>query len=103
MRIDQHLTPLAEVLQRVGLDIRVLVLQVINVSLLILSLLLFQELDVCMGLPFVWAEQQKVGSPRTLGISNNDVSRDGGFHYDPPSLLLRYGRSSTFNVVMGWR
>ena len=48
MRIDQHRAPLAEVLQRVGVDIRVCVLQVVDVSLLIRIPLLFKDLDVLM-------------------------------------------------------
>jgi hypothetical protein len=64
--------------------------------------LLFQDLDVLMGFPFVWTEQQEISFPRALGIGDNDVSRDGGFHGYPPALLLRYGRPSMFDVVMGW-
>jgi len=73
-----------------------------RVSLLILTSLLFQDLDVLVGFPFVWTEQQEIGFSRTLGICNNDVSRDGRFHDDPPLLLLRDGRPPTFDVVMGW-
>jgi cell surface protein SprA len=43
MRIDQHLTPFVEVLQRVGLDISMFALQVVEVSLLIRTALLFQD------------------------------------------------------------
>src|SRR5712691_12451962 len=102
MSIDQHLAPLAEVLQRVGLHIRACLLQVIDISLLIRTPLLFENLDVLVGFPFVWAEQQEIGFPRALGIRDNDVSRDGRFHDEPPSLVLRYGRPSTFDAVMGW-
>jgi len=90
MRIDQHLAPLAEVLYCVGLDVGMCVLQVIEVSLLILTPLLFQDLDVLVGFPFVWAEEQEIGFPRTLGICNYDFRRDGRFHDDSPALLLRY-------------
>src|SRR5262245_21726390 len=102
MRMDQHLAPLAEVLDRVGLDICVCLLQAIEVSLLIRTLLLFQDLDVLMRFPFVCTEEQEIGFPMTLGIRNNDVSRDGGFHMTPPLLLLRDGRFTTFDAVMGW-
>jgi hypothetical protein len=102
MHVDQHLAPLAEVLYRVGLDIGMYLLQAVNVFLLMLSSLLFQDLNVLEGFPFVWIEQQEVGFPRTLGIGDNDVSRDSGFHGTPPSLLLRDGRSSTFDAVLGW-
>jgi len=72
-------------------DIRVFVLQVIDVSLLILTPLLLQDLDIFVEVAFVWAEQQEISFPRTLGIGDNDLRRDDGFHVDPPSLLLRYG------------
>jgi hypothetical protein len=75
---------------------------VVNVSLLMLSPLLFKNLDVLVRFPFVWAEQQEIGFPRTLGISDNDICRDSGFHVPPPSLLLRDGRFTTFDAVMGW-
>jgi hypothetical protein len=71
--IDQHLAPFAEVLYRVGLDVGMCVLQAIEVTLLILAPLLFENLDVLMGFSFVWAEQQEIGFPRTLGIRDNDV------------------------------
>ena len=77
-------------------------LQVVNVSLLIRILLLLENLDVLVGFPFVWTEEQEIGFPRTLGIGDNDVSRDSGFHVTPPPLLLRDGRSSTFDAVLGW-
>jgi hypothetical protein len=54
-------------------DIRVFLLQVVEVSLLIRTPLLFEDLDVLVGFPFVWAEEQEIGFPRTLGIRNNDV------------------------------
>jgi len=66
-------------------------LQAVEVSLLILTPLLFQELGVLVGFPFVWTEEQEIGFSRTLGIGDNDISRDGRFHDDPPSLLLRDG------------
>jgi len=64
--------------------------------------LLFENLDVLVGLTLVWAEQQEIGFPRTLGIGDNDVRRNGGFHDNPPTLL-RYGRPAMFDAVMGWR
>jgi hypothetical protein len=92
MRIGQHLAPLAEILYRVGLDAGMCLLQVVNVSLLIRTLLLFENLDVLVGFPFVWAEQQEIGFPRTLGICDNNVRRDDGFHDDLSSTTaLRYG------------
>jgi hypothetical protein len=100
--IDQHLAPLVEILYRVGLDVGMCVPQVINVSLLVLTPLLFENLDVLMGFPFVWTEQQEIGFPRALGIGDNDFRGNGGFHVTPPSLLLRDGRSSTFDAVLGW-
>jgi hypothetical protein len=77
-------------------------LQTVEVTLLIRLPLLFQNLDVLVGFTLVGAEQQEIGFSRTLGIRNYNVSRDGGFHDDPPVLLLRDGRSSTFDAVMGW-
>jgi hypothetical protein len=77
-------------------------LQVIEVSLLILAPLLFENLDVLVGFPFVRAEEQEIGFPMTLGIRDNDVCRDGGFHDGSPSLLLRDGRFATFDAVLGW-
>jgi hypothetical protein len=74
---------------------------VVDVSLLMLSPLLFQDLDILVGFPFVWAEEQEIGFPRTLVIGNNDVSRDGWFHGYPP-VLLRYGRLCIFDGIMGW-
>jgi hypothetical protein len=38
----------------------------------------------------------------TLGIGDNDICRDGGFHVTPPVLLLRDGRFATFDAVMRW-
>jgi hypothetical protein len=64
--------------------------------------LLFKNLDVLVGCPFVWAEQQEIGFPRTLGIGDNDICRDGRFHDGSPSLLLRYGQPSMFDAVIGW-
>jgi hypothetical protein len=61
MYIDQHMAPLAEVLYRVGLDIGMCVLQVIEVSLLIRTPLLFQDLDVLVGFALVWTEQEQIG------------------------------------------
>src|SRR5215475_8620167 len=84
MRIDQHLAPLTEVLDRVGLDICRCLLQAIEESLLILASLLLQDLDVLVGLPFVGAEQQEVSFSRTLGIRDNGICCDGGFHVTPP-------------------
>jgi hypothetical protein len=100
--IDQYFAPFAEILYRVGLDVGMCLLQAVEVSLLIRTPLLFQDLDVLVGFPFVWAEQQEIGFPRTLGISDNDFRRDGRFHVTPPSLLLRDGGSSMFDAVMGW-
>ena len=77
-------------------------LQAVEVTLSIRLPLLFQYLDVLMGFTFVWAKQQEIGFPRTLGIRNYDFRRDDGFHDDPPVLLLRDGRPSMFDVVMGW-
>jgi hypothetical protein len=103
VRIDQHLAPLVEVLQRVGVNICVCVLQAVEVTFLIFLPLLFENFDVLMRFTLVGAEQQEIGFPRTLGIGDNDVRRNGGFHDDPPALLLRYGRPSMFDAVMGWR
>src|SRR5262245_58215144 len=102
MRIDQYFSPLAEVLCRVGLDISMCVLQVVNVFFLIRTPLLFENLDVLVGFTFVRAEEQEIGFPMTLGIGDNDFRCDGRFHMTPPSLLLRDGRSSIFDAVMGW-
>jgi hypothetical protein len=55
-------------------------LQAVNVFLLIRTPLLFQDLDVLVGFPFVWTEQQEVGFPRALGIGDNDFRCDGRFH-----------------------
>ena len=80
MRIDQYLAPLAEVLYRVGLDVGMCLLQAVKVALLIRLPLLFENLDVLMRFPFIWAEEQEISFPRTLGIGDNDVCRDGRFH-----------------------
>jgi hypothetical protein len=48
------------------------------------SPLLFENLDVFVGFPFVWAEEQEISFPRTLGICDSDARCDGGFHDDPP-------------------
>jgi hypothetical protein len=56
-----------------------------------LTPLLLQELDVFVGCPFVWTEEQEIGFPRTLGIGDNNLGRNGRFHGSPPALLLRYG------------
>jgi hypothetical protein len=100
--MEQHLAPLAEVLYRVGLDVGMYLPQVINVFLLIRTPLLFENLDVLMRFPFIWAEEQEIGFPRTLRIGDNNVCRDGRFHGYPPVLLLRYGRLCIFDAVMGW-
>jgi hypothetical protein len=76
--------------------------QVINVSLLILAPLLVENLDILVGFALIWAKQQEIGFPMTLGIGDNDICRDGGFHGTPPVLLLRDGRFPTFDAVMGW-
>jgi hypothetical protein len=102
MRIDEHLTPLAEVFQRIGLYVGMCLLQMVEVALLIRLPLLFEDLDILMGFPFVGAEEQEVGFPRTLGIGDNDICRDGGLHVTPPVLLLRDGRFAMFDAVMGW-
>src|SRR5262249_55254367 len=101
-RIDQYFAPLAEVLQRVGVDIRVFLLQIVEVSLLILTPLLFENLDVLVGFPFVWIEEQEIGFPRTLGIRDNDFRCDGEFPVTTPSLLLRDGGFATVDAVLGW-
>jgi hypothetical protein len=66
------------------LDICVCLPQVSNVSFLIRTQLLFQDLDVLMGFTFIRAEEQEIGFPGTLGIRNHDFWRDGGFHDDAP-------------------
>jgi len=78
-------------------------LQAVEVSLLIRLPSLFKNLDVLMGFSFIGAEQQEIGFPRTMGIRDNDLRRDDGCHDNPPSLVLRDGRPSMFDVVMGWR
>jgi hypothetical protein len=68
------------------------VLQAVEVALSMRTPLLFENLDVLMWFPFVWAEQQEIGFSRTLGIGDNDFRRDDGFHDDLPSITaLRYG------------
>jgi len=54
-----------------------------------------------VGFTFIRAEEQEIGFPRTLGIGDNDVCRDGRFHGYPPALLLRYGRLCIFDAVNG--
>ena len=66
-------------------------LQAAEVSFLIRLPLLVENLDVLMGFPFVCAEQQEIGFPRTLGIGDNDLRRNGGCHDDPPSLIQKSG------------
>jgi len=58
-------------------------LQVVDISLLILSPLLFEDVDILMGFTFVWAAQQEIGFPRTLGIRHHDFRRDHRLHDDP--------------------
>jgi hypothetical protein len=77
-------------------------LQVGNIFILIRTPLLFENLDVFVGFPFVWAEEQEIGFPRTLRIGDNDICRDSGFHGYPPALLLKFGRLSIFDGVMRW-
>jgi hypothetical protein len=101
MRIDQQLAPLAKALFCIELDISMCLLQVVDISLLMRLPLLFENLDVLMGFPFVLTEQQKIGFPMTLGIRDNNVWRDDGFHGYPP-VLLRYGRLCIFDAVLGW-
>jgi hypothetical protein len=81
--IAQHLTPVAQVLPRVGVYISVLVLQAVKVSLVIFASLLFQYPDVLMGFALLWAAQKQVGFPRTLGICDNDFRRDRRRHDSP--------------------
>jgi hypothetical protein len=73
-----------------------------NVSLLIRTPLLFKNLGVLVGFPFIWTEQQEIGFPMTLGIGDNDFRGNGRFHVTPPVLLLRDGGFATFDAVLGW-
>jgi hypothetical protein len=73
LSIGQYLAPLTEVLQRKGLDVGMCLLQMVDVSSLIRIPLLFENLDVLVGFPFVRAEEQEIGFPMTLGISDNNV------------------------------
>jgi hypothetical protein len=102
MRIDEHFAPLAEVLYRVGFHIRLCLLQMVDIPLLVDTPLLFEKLNVLVGFALVWAEQEQVGFPRTLGIGDNDIRRNGGFHNDPPAFLLRHSQPSTFDAMLGW-
>jgi hypothetical protein len=45
--------------------------------------LLSKDLDVLMRFTLLWAEQQEIGFPRTLGIGDNNVGRDRGRHTSP--------------------
>jgi hypothetical protein len=74
----------------------------VDIPLLMETLLLLEKLNVRVGFAFVWAEQEQVGFPRTLGIGDNDIRRNGRFHDDPPSLLLRHSQLWTFDAMMGW-
>jgi len=49
----------------------------------IFALLLFQNPDVFMGFALIWADQEKVGFPRTLGIRDNNFRRDRRRHDSP--------------------
>jgi hypothetical protein len=49
----QHLTPVAQVLHRVGLHISALLLQAVNVSRLMLTPLPFQKTDVLMRVALI--------------------------------------------------
>jgi hypothetical protein len=100
MGIDEHFVPLAEVLYRAGFHIRMGVLQMVDIPLLVGIPLLFEHLNVRVGLAFVWAEQEQVGFPGTLSIGDNDIRRNGGCHNDPPALLLRHRQLSTFDAVL---
>ena len=70
-------------LHRVWVYLRVDVLQAVKVSRLILTPLLLQNTDVLMGFALLWAVQEEVGFPRTLGIGDNDVRRNRRLHNAP--------------------
>src|SRR6266702_8689573 len=81
--IDQHLTPVAEVLYGVGVHIRVHVLQAVDVSRLMRTLLLFQQTDILMGDTLLWAEQKQIGFAWALSIRHHDFRRNRRLHDDP--------------------
>ena len=81
--IEQHRAPVAQGLHCVGLQVSVLILQTVKVSRLVLTLLLLQNTDVRMGFTLLWAVQEEVSFPRTLGIGDNDVRRNHRRHEDP--------------------
>ena len=47
---------------------------------------LFKNFHVLVRFALVWAEHQEIGFAGTLGIGNNDIRRDDGFHDDFLSL-----------------
>ena len=58
-------------------------LQTVKVSLVILTLLPFQNTDVLMGFARLGAEQEKIGFAWALGIRHHDFRRDRRLHDDP--------------------
>lgn len=70
-----------------------LLLQVVEVSPLILLPLLCQDLDILVRFTLVSAEQEEVGFPRTLSIRDNDFRRDCRLHEHSP---LATSRSLTY-------
>jgi hypothetical protein len=65
------------------LHISVLLLQTVKVSLVILTLLPFQNTDVLMGFALCGAEQEQIGFAWALGIRHHDFRRDRRLHDDP--------------------
>jgi hypothetical protein len=72
------------------MDIGVFLFQAVNVARLILTPFLFKNLHILVRFALVWAEHQEIGFPWTLGIGDNDIGRNDGFHDDFLSLALRW-------------
>ncbi len=61
-------------------------LGIISLALLVFTPFLLKNFDVLVWFALVWAEHQEIGFAGTLGISDNDIGRNDGFHDDFLSL-----------------
>jgi hypothetical protein len=83
-RVRKHRCPRGRSACRPGLHSRVFLLQVVEVSRVILLLLLCKDLDILVWFTLVPAEQEEVGFPRALSIRDNDFRRDCRRHEHSP-------------------
>ena len=78
--MTQYRAPVTQVLHRVWVYLRVRVLQTVKVTRLILTPLLLHNTHVGLGFALLWAVQEEVGFPWTLGIRDHDFRRDRMWH-----------------------